>query len=86
MGNKSKLKGVVKLLAGVFFNKKGEEITSFREAQREEALCGCGIDCCESELVLQDKTSTANTKLYFEGGQLIVQIGVTKYSATLTAV
>lgn len=86
MGNKARIKGVVKLLAGVFFNKKGEEITSFREAQREEALCGCGIDCCESELVLQDKTSSASTKMYFEGGNLVVQIGEDKFTATLTAV
>jgi hypothetical protein len=86
MGNNSKLKGMVKLLAGVFFNKKGEQITSLREAQREEALSGCGIDCSASELVLQDKTSTVSTKLYFEGGNLIVQIGSNKFSATLTAV
>lgn len=62
------LKGLVKYIPGFVFGKKGQQITSQVEAWREEAKCGCGIDCCYKALVLRDQTTGEATYIYVDGG------------------
>lgn len=64
------LKGVVKYIGHVIFNKKGEQITTQREAWREDAKYGCGIDCCENVLVLSDISTGEVFNIYVEDGTL----------------
>lgn len=70
MANKH-LKGVVKYLSGFVFSKKGKQIETQREAWREEAKCGCGIDCCYKALVLRDQTTGEATYIYVDNGQVL---------------
>jgi len=82
----AKMNKIVKYLAGFVFDKSGKQITSQTEAWKEEADCGCGIDCCENKLVLTDKTNGEKVDLQFEAGSLIVVTeDGTRYVATLTA-
>lgn len=82
----AKMNKVVKYLAGFVFDKKGNQITSQTDAWKEEADCGCGIDCCNNKLVLTDKTNSEKVDLQFEAGSLIVVLqDGTRYIATLTA-
>lgn len=64
------LKGRVKYMGHIAFNKKGEQITTQREAWREDAKCGCGIDCCENTLVLADKSTGRIYNIFVEDGVL----------------
>lgn len=83
----SKLKGAIKYLAGHVFTKDGVQVESQQEAWRKEAKCGCGIDCCENELVLTDKSASTGVSLYFEGGELRIRLADgSVFRATLTAV
>ncbi len=49
----AKNQGVV-FIPGVAFDKKGEQITKFRDILDEEAKCGCGISCCDGYLALKN--------------------------------
>ncbi len=69
---RNQLKGVIKVLEGVFFTKKGKPVTSFRQALREEAKCGCGIDCCKGALVLIDQDTQEPAYIYVKGGVVLV--------------
>lgn len=80
------MKSIVKILPGFFFGRNKKPIHTLRDAMAEEAKCGCGIDCCNNELILTDKTSDTKVKLYFDSGGLVVETSDgTKYDATLTA-
>lgn len=55
---------------GFVTNSKGKQITSQEDAWEEGAKCGCGIDCCNQELVLTDKNNGTKYALFFENGGL----------------
>lgn len=76
----------VKYIPGVVSGKDGKQITTQQDAWAEDAKCGCGIDCCNNELVLKDKTTGDITKLYFDNGSLFVDVAGTVYEATLSEV
>lgn len=81
-----KLKGMVSIAAGIFRNRKtGDSHESLQEALRAEAKCGCGIDCCEKELVLEDKTTGDFMALYFDNGGVFVKNKTTGVVSELTA-
>ena len=65
------MKGVVKYLAGIVFTKKGKPIETQRDAWREEAKCGCGIDCCYNALVLKDQATGEPVYIYVENGVVL---------------
>ncbi len=80
-------KSKVKYQRGFINDSKGNPILDQHSAWEKDAECGCGIDCCKKELVLTDKTSSNKTSLYFEAGDLIVEVdGVGRFRATLTAI
>lgn len=64
------MKGVVKILGGIFFTKKGKPLETLRDVLREEAKCGCGIDCCYKTLVLKDQSTGVPTYIYVEDGEV----------------
>ncbi len=64
-----KKEGRIKYIPGVVSGKEGQ-VTSQVEAWREEAKCGCGIDCCNNALVLIDKATKNITYIYVENGEL----------------
>lgn len=64
------MKGVIKLLVGTLFTKKGKPIKYLRDAWREEAKCGCGIDCCYAALVLRDQSTGESVYIYVEDGEV----------------
>lgn len=65
------LKGQVGLLAAAFFSKAGKKLEFLRQAWREEAKCGCGIDCCYGALVLTDQDTGEYTYIYVKGGEVL---------------
>jgi hypothetical protein len=80
-------KSKVKYLKGMVEGPKRAPLLNQHDAWKEDADCGCGIDCCNSKLVLKDTGTSNVTSLSFENGELIVTIeGVGKFTATLTAV
>lgn len=83
----AKTKSKVKYLRGMVEGPSRVALLNQHDAWKEDADCGCGIDCCNSKLVLKDTSTTNVTSLSFEDGELIVNIeGVGKFKATLTAV
>ena len=64
----SKLKGVVKYITGIVSGKGGDQIETQQEAWRQEAKCGCGIDCCYKALVLKDQVTGEHSYIYVENG------------------
>jgi hypothetical protein len=80
-----KLMGMVSIAAGIFRNRKtGDSYESVQEVWRAEAKCGCGIDCCEKELVLEDKTTHDFMSLYFDNGGAFVRNHTTGVVSELT--
>lgn len=67
-------------------DRKGDTVKGLEDALKIGADCGCGIDCCNKELVLEDKTTGNVNKLYFDNGVLYVSINGTVSTVDLTAV
>lgn len=66
--------GKVKYHVGlVFWGDKQESFEQQVDAWKKEADCGCGIDCCDKELVLTDKTTGEFMALYFDDGAMFVR-------------
>jgi|WetSurMetagenome_2_1015567.scaffolds.fasta_scaffold233939_3 hypothetical protein len=63
-------KGVVRVLPSALTGKDGEQIDYLNEGLKQEADCGCGIDCCNNKLVLKDQSNTNTYELVFDGGVL----------------
>ena len=40
---------------------KETDIATLREANEVEAKCGCGINCCEAQIVIPDKVTGETT-------------------------
>lgn len=81
------LKGKVKYIPGFVSDLKGEQIETQRDAWKKDADCGCGIDCCNKKIVLQDQQTSKDVNLYFYDGELRISIeGVGTFTATLTPV
>lgn len=73
--------------AGLAYDKEtGKGIDELVDLQAREAQCGCGIDCCERELVLTDKGNDHFMSLYFENGGAFVRDNTTNvvYELTMT--
>lgn len=66
----NKLRGVVSYIVGTVFGKDGAQILSQQEAWRQEARCGCGIDCCYGALVLKDQCTGESVYVYIEDGEV----------------
>lgn len=68
-------KGVIKFSPGSVFstrNKKSEQVDTLNDAMAKEAECGCGIDCCNKVLVLEDKAIPGDFyEIYIEDGELV---------------
>lgn len=65
-----KFKDIVKIRWGTMVNAiNGMGYETLNEAQKAEADCGCGIDCCDNELKLRDKDTQNTVALYFDGGE-----------------
>lgn len=79
-------KKVVNYIPGIVSGKKGKPITTQQDAWKEDADCGCGIDCCEQKLVLTDRTTKLPVDLYFEDGSLFVVIDGDTYEIALDSV
>jgi hypothetical protein len=63
-------KGVVRVLPSALTGKDGEQIEFLNEGLRQEADCGCGIDCCNNKLVLKDQSNGNTYELVFDAGVL----------------
>lgn len=61
-------KGVVRVLPSALTGKNGEQIDYLNEGLRQEADCGCGIDCCNNKLVLEDQSNGNTYELVFDSG------------------
>lgn len=81
-----KAKSKVNYLRGFVEDNKGNPIEDQHDAWKEDADCGCGIDCCERKIVMTDKVTHEHTCMYFEDGSLIIEVGGVKFSATLTQI
>jgi len=70
MGFRKSFIGQVIYRVGLIVNGKNEDSYEYQtDAWAAEARCGCGIDCCERELVLTDKITEAGfVSLFFEDG------------------
>lgn len=68
--SKFAIKGVVRVLISALTGKNGEQIEHLNEALRQEADCGCGIDCCNNKLVLKDQSNGNTYELVFDAGVL----------------
>lgn len=66
--NKKGYKGKVQYRAGLAIDQDGRGIESQTDAWKKDADCGCGIDCCEKQLVLQDQTTGDFMALFFADG------------------
>ncbi len=88
MGNGKKgYNGKTAFRAGIAYDKEtGKGIDELVDLQAREAECGCGIDCCDQELVLTDKTTGAFMSLYFDNGGAFVRNNTTNvvYELTMT--
>lgn len=50
---------------GTLINKDtGDSFADLNDALKTEADCGCGIDCCNSELKLRDQTTQETIAFY----------------------
>lgn len=49
-------------------SKSDESFERQTDAWQREAECGCGINCCERELVLTDKITNEFIATFFENG------------------
>lgn len=73
MGKRTGYKGKVTYRAGLVVDESGRGVEQQTDAWKKDADCGCGIDCCEKELVLTDKTTDEVNSLYFDNGGLFVR-------------
>lgn len=62
----------VKVIEGVL-STKHKSITNLSDALSEDSKCGCGIDCCEGVIRLEDKDTGIPHVVYVFGGELQVQ-------------
>lgn len=60
--------GKVKYLMGFVFGKNDKPVLTQRDAWKQEADCGCGIDCCNKNLVLEDQSNGNTYELVFDNG------------------
>lgn len=67
-------KGVVRVLSPAFIGRDGNQIDYLNEGLRQEADCGCGIDCCNNKLVLEDQSNGNTYELVFDAGVLKFRI------------
>lgn len=67
---KFSIKSVVRVAPQAFVGKNGEQVDYLNEGLRQEADCGCGIDCCNNKLVLSDQSNGNTYELVFDGGVL----------------
>lgn len=65
--------GKVAYRAGSVINSDGHGFEKQTDAWQAEAECGCGIDCCNRELVLTDQTTGVVNSLYFDDGGLFTR-------------
>lgn len=66
-----KKKDKVGIKTGVVYDITSKEsYGTLNEALRREADCGCGIDCCNRELKLEDQSTDAIYALYFKDGHM----------------
>jgi hypothetical protein len=66
-------KNSVRVVPGMLFDKKNNQITDLASALDEQAKCGCGISICDCELVLRKSDGTAVT---LNGDQLELLLGL----------
>lgn len=79
----TKIKNRVLYPAGAHVQtKSGDPIKGQEEAWKVGADCGCGIDCCNNNLVLTDKVTGKPVKLYFSNG--ILNFDIDGVIATVT--
>lgn len=58
-----------------FDTRTSQPLTTQEDAWKASADCGCGIDCCDREIVMTDKETGIVSKLYFKNGSLYKQVG-----------
>lgn len=68
--------GKVLVKTGIFIDPRDPKavIKTLADANKIDADCGCGVDCCNNELVLTDKTTGDAYRLFFDGGVLRYRI------------
>lgn len=80
----------VKYLEGFVFSKNGTPLRTQIDAWKEEADCGCGIDCCNNQIALKvnDSASTAEYPAKFEfinvGGTIKLRVTVNLGAGNVT--
>lgn len=63
---------------GTIISKKTQKsFKTLREALDASSKCGCGLDCCENEFRMRDKSTGETRTMYWEDGVLTVKIGET---------
>lgn len=67
----AKFKGVT-FIQGFVFDRKGEQITTLRDALEEEAKCGIGLSYCDKALILIDTETGTRVKITVADGELVV--------------
>lgn len=70
-----KRKKVVGFRSGIVINKETKDsYSTLQDAMEDEAKCGCGIDCCNNELILRDKSTGEKIAIYVEGGEIMFRL------------
>lgn len=75
MADKIKFKGHVE-------DGKGNNVKTLNDGLREEAKCGCGIDCCENKMVLKDQSNGNTYEFVFDAGVMKFRLHGTSDSYT----
>lgn len=83
----NRYKGKIRYKRGIVFDEKTGTSHDYQtDAWKKEADCGCGIDCCEKELVLTDQVTGVSNSLFFNNGGLFVRNNSTGIVSEVTLV